>query len=264
MLTDEKTTLLDQPLDMTRIKHRRGAGNRQLAYISGKFAMDQANRIFGYGCWGYKVVARGHMVIDDPKRGKIDMYTADVELSVVGAAYTFPGAGVGLVTEPFTAESHEKAYKEAETDAMKRALRHYGDQMGLVLYDSDDYVDAGNGEMIQVKDVPVQGRPQPPRRVVGANSVPVQIPAPGLAPQQPAAQQGKPAYSLRKHFEAVYKRALTLKQFSFSNDATDEVRLQAFLDFAGPLVDATLTSAGHLTRSRLDTIEAYLNAKDAA
>src|SRR5690242_12307539 len=101
MLDTEKTTLLDQPLDMTQIKHRRGGGGKQLAYISGKFAMDQANRIFGYGRWGYKVVNRGHLVIDEPDGGKVTMYTADVELWVAGADFTFPGAGVGIVGKPY-------------------------------------------------------------------------------------------------------------------------------------------------------------------
>lgn len=171
MLDNEKKTLLDQPLDMTQIKHRSGGGGRQLAYISGKFAMDQANRIFGYGQWGYKVVNRGQIVIDTSDGNKVTMYTADVELQVTGTDFTFPGAGAGIVTKPYTIEMHEKAYKEAETDAMKRALRHYGDQFGLVLYDSDDYVDAGNGEMIQVKNVPINGKPQQqtPRQLPVAN-----------------------------------------------------------------------------------------------
>jgi DNA repair and recombination protein RAD52 len=160
MLEVKKTSLLDQPLDMTQIKHRQGGGGRQLAYISGKFAMDQANRIFGYGQWGYKVVNRGQTVIDGSEGNKVTMYTADVELWVKGAEFAFPGAGVGIVTRPYTVDMHEKAYKEAETDAMKRALRHYGDQFGLCLYEPEDYVDAGNGEMIQVKNVPVQHKPQ--------------------------------------------------------------------------------------------------------
>jgi hypothetical protein len=83
---------------------------------------------------------------------------------------------------------HEKAYKEAETDAMKRALRHYGDQFGLCLYDGEDYVDAGNGEMVQVKNVPIQGRSQPPKRTVDTNNAPRQISAQASTPQQPPAQ----------------------------------------------------------------------------
>lgn len=197
MLDNEKTTLLDQPLDMTRIKHRQGGGGRQLAYISGKFAMDQANRIFGYGQWGYKVVNRGQLLVDGPDGNKLTMYTADVELWVTGADFAFPGAGVGIVTKPYTVDMHEKAYKEAETDAMKRALRHYGDQFGLCLYDGEDYVDAGNGEMVQVKNVPIQGRPQ--------QQAPRQLPAANKDNQQPTSINKAPSIKvLRKKCDEMF------------------------------------------------------------
>ncbi len=162
---------LSSPLKEQDIKVRRGPGGLQLKYIKGSHAIETANRIFGFGQWGYKVVARGHQLIDDPKRGKIDMYTADVELSVAGSPFTFAGGGVGLVTEPFTVEMHEKAYKEAETDGMKRALRNYGDQFGLSLYDEDSYIEGTNGEPKQVKDVRNNTAKAAPAKVVDAKPV---------------------------------------------------------------------------------------------
>lgn len=205
MLDTEKSSLLDKPLDMSQIKHREGGGGKQLAYISGKFAMDQANRIFGYGKWGYKVVNRGQMTIDEPNGNKVIMYTADVELWVTGADFTFPGAGVGIVGKPFTVAMHEKAYKEAETDAMKRALRHYGDQFGLCLYDGDDYVDAGNGQMVQVKNVPVQRKAQAPRPLP---SVPNSTNTETITPQQIASVR-----KLCQHLNREVPDALEQKSF---------------------------------------------------
>lgn len=76
-------------------------------------------------------------------------------------------------------------------------------------------------------------------------------------------QENKPP-TIKERFGAVYKRALALKQFNVSEGASDEEKIRAFLDFAGPIVNATLTSAGHLTMTRLNEIDAYLNAKDAA
>src|SRR5713226_9924427 len=145
--TAAQEEMLHAPLDASVIKHRPGARGL-LKYIKGDTAIDTANRIFGFGQWGYKVVARSHEVIQDEKKGTIEYYTADIELSVVGAAFPFPGDGVGIVTAPFTVEMHEKARKEATTDALKRALRHYGDQFGLCLYNEDDYVDAGDGTLV--------------------------------------------------------------------------------------------------------------------
>lgn len=156
---------LEQPLPEHVIKHRPGPGGRQLRYISGKTAIDTANRVFGFGRWGYKVVSRSHELMQDEKKGTvIEFYTADIELSVVGCAFPFPGDGMGIVNSP-TVESHEKARKEATTDALKRALRHFGDQFGLCLYDEDAYVEGPDGELKHVKDVkPTNGRA--PQRVV--------------------------------------------------------------------------------------------------
>lgn len=183
--TSEQLEMLGQLLDVNVIKHRPG-GRGMLKYIKGDTAIDTANRIFGFGKWGYQVVSRGHEVIEDEKKGRLEFYTADIELSVIGASFPFPGDGVGIVNAPYTVEMHEKARKEATTDALKRALRHYGDQFGLSLYDEDDYVDAGNGESVRVGDLKPGNKAQQPKRVVDASSAPKQIPSP--TPQQPSAQ----------------------------------------------------------------------------
>src|SRR2546430_670626 len=164
----EQEEMLKEPLNIEAIKYRPGAGGMQLKYIKGDTAIDTANRIFGVGKWGYKIVNRGHEMIEDRKNGPTDVYTADIELYVVGAAFPFPGDGVGIVGKPFTAEMHEKARKEASTDALKRALRHYGDQFGLCLYNEDDYVDAGDGTMIKVSEVKPGRNAAQPKRVVDA------------------------------------------------------------------------------------------------
>ena len=165
----EQEGMLKEPLQASAIKERKGAFGMMLKYIKADTAIDTANRIFGYGRWGYRVVGREHLTIDDEKKGKIEYYTCDIELSVAGAAFPFPGDGMGIVTSPFTIEMHEKARKEATSDALKRALRHYGDQFGLCLYNEDDYVDLGDGTLAKVKDVrpaPSQGQQNSGRQVV--------------------------------------------------------------------------------------------------
>jgi hypothetical protein len=68
------------------------------------------------------------------------MYAATVRVTVHGC---LPKAdvGCGFVAEE-TPEAHEAAYKGAVTDALKRALRHFGDQFGNGLYDRRNAVDA--------------------------------------------------------------------------------------------------------------------------
>ena len=66
-------------------------------------------------------------------------YTARVRVQVRAGdrlvAREGTGAGHGAAVLP--GEAHEKALKEAETDAMKRALMTFGNPFGLALYDKD-------------------------------------------------------------------------------------------------------------------------------
>lgn len=176
--TELQIQALQSPLNVSAIKHRPGGGGRLLKYIKGDSAIDAANRIFGFGKWGYKIVSREYRVIEDDKKGKMEFYSADIELYVSGAEFPFPGDGIGIVNAPYTVEMHEKARKEASTDALKRALRHYGDQFGLSLYDEDDYVDAGDGTLVQVKEVKPQSTNQAAKRVVDSKPTPKQIEQP--------------------------------------------------------------------------------------
>jgi hypothetical protein len=49
------------------------------------------------------------------------------------------GCGSGHGTGPNPGEAHESAIKEAETDAMKRALTTFGNPFGLALYDKEQH-----------------------------------------------------------------------------------------------------------------------------
>jgi recombination DNA repair RAD52 pathway protein len=180
----EQEDALKQMLQQSRIKQRKGGWdketgkNKMLSYIPGHDAIATANRIFGFGRWGYKIISRTHEVCKDEKKGEIEYYTADVELMVAGSLFPFPGDGVGIVTAPYTVEMHEKARKEAVTDALKRALRHYGDQFGLSLYDEDNFVEDESGNPVRVKDAgkqnghsPVQER----KAVIDAIPTPAQL-----------------------------------------------------------------------------------------
>jgi hypothetical protein len=67
------------------------------------------------------------------------MYTATVRVTARGCP---PKADVGCAfVADETPEAHEAAYKGAVTDALKRALRHFGNQFGNGLYDRRNAVD---------------------------------------------------------------------------------------------------------------------------
>ena len=137
-LSPAVTQKLSEPLDPSLVSRRKGRGNRSFAYVEGRTAIDQANRIFGFGGWGHEVV--GEVVLReidnvDPKTGevtRIRAYSATVRVTVAGAQ-SRTDVGFHTVAEE-NGEGHETAYKGAVTDAMKRALRTFGDQFGNALY----------------------------------------------------------------------------------------------------------------------------------
>lgn len=131
--------LLDCPLDAKLVAHRRSAAGRMVPYIEGYQAINQANRIFGYGQWGAELVGPvGYRELTRTHKGTGEvstagMYWASVRVHVRGCE---PRSDVGCAfTADDSLEAHDTAIKAAVTDAMKRALRQFGDQLGNGLYD---------------------------------------------------------------------------------------------------------------------------------
>lgn len=131
--TEVQNTALEQPLQRRYISQRRGAGNFTLSYIEGHHAIREANRIFGFDGWSRETV--DVRIVADGMRAERHgvTYTARVRITV--GDIVREGCGVGHGIDRSLGQAHESALKEAETDAMKRALMTFGDQFGLALYD---------------------------------------------------------------------------------------------------------------------------------
>ncbi|HEX3641788.1 MAG TPA: Rad52/Rad22 family DNA repair protein [Ktedonobacteraceae bacterium] len=170
---------LDKSLDKRFVSDRKGASGRKLRYLEGHDAIDQADRIFGHGNWGYETLSCEQTIIRDILTGEAIgvAYKARVRLDVRGC---MPVIEVGsqpvavasiedhimgkrrkdasernteIDDSPFNPfevalartiimESHEQAEKGAVTDAVKRALRTFGEQFGNGLY--------GNGRVAMI------------------------------------------------------------------------------------------------------------------
>lgn len=132
------TEKLAQPLEAELVSERRGRGGRSFSYIEGHLAIRQANRVFGYGGWGYSLaggVELREFESVDASTGEVRLfraYTAPVRVDVPGAPPR-TDVGFGIVADD-SAEGHETAFKGAVTDGLKRALRSFGDQFGNSLY----------------------------------------------------------------------------------------------------------------------------------
>lgn len=143
-LTDEQLGALNEGLDPRRVRQKPGSNK---SYLATHDVVRTANRIFGFGRWGHRVVQLALIGSYEVKNGKGEEgwytgYSCIVELTVKGCP---PVSGVGYgdaFEKQWSARvtTHELAVKEAESDALKRALKNFGDQFGLILYAKPDEV----------------------------------------------------------------------------------------------------------------------------
>ena len=165
-LSPAVTKALAQPLDPSRVSTRQGRAGRIYEYLEGHVVIDQASNIFGRGGWGYDIVGdvtlREIETVDsatgEVKRGQA--YAAKVMVNVPGAP-SRTDVGFHAVAEE-TVDGHETAYKGAVTDALKRALRSFGDQFGNCLYGDQTVKVPSRPERVPVKTNggPVHSRAQ--------------------------------------------------------------------------------------------------------
>ena len=134
----EQLAALSAPLERANVRQRE-QGRGKVAYVEGWFAVAEANRIFGFDGWqrqtiAVRCVAQAERTIGrDQKPGWGVTYTARVRIRVGEVIREGSGAGHGIDAD--LGQAHESAIKEAETDAMKRALMTFGNPFGLALYD---------------------------------------------------------------------------------------------------------------------------------
>lgn len=165
MLSEQAIQELDKDLSPLLIKTRKGASGSNLDYLEGHTVIDQANRIFIYGQWGYRILSCKPSTIIDPATGEAIgvVYEAEAELVVDGC---MPVSDIGQqavsawnvqdvvlsrrgkdgdkeapiqawerqIAQRIIVDAHEVARKGAATDALKRCLRTFGPQFGNSLY----------------------------------------------------------------------------------------------------------------------------------
>ena len=171
---------LGAKLDAGNVKSRKQAG-RAVSYVEGWHVIAEANRIFGFDGWTRetvetRLVAERQRKIGTPpdqRDGWGVSYIARVKVVVFAgdSLVTREGVGAGHGIDADLGQAHESAIKEAETDAMKRALMTFGNPFGLALYDKTQ-------EGVEAAQRPAQAR----------STVPASSPAPR--------QEARPAQSV--------------------------------------------------------------------
>jgi hypothetical protein len=162
---------LSAPLDRALVSSRE-QGRSKVNYLQSWVVISEANRIFGFDGWQRQTlfsrcIAQAERLIGakgtgrEQKSGWGVTYIARVRITVSAGCHGLliregTGAGHGIDTDLGLA--HESAIKEAETDAMKRALMTFGNPFGLALYDKSQRQVSGNGQQ------PIQRNGQDPGR----------------------------------------------------------------------------------------------------
>jgi DNA repair and recombination protein RAD52 len=130
--------LLEAKLNPAHVKKPSGSFGPKGDYIEGWHAIAEANRIFGFGGWSYSIKTMTQDSLKEGKTAKGDMqwqaaYTCIVTVTVGDVVREDVGFGSGFAKQ--IGDAVEGATKEAVTDALKRALRTFGNSFGLALYD---------------------------------------------------------------------------------------------------------------------------------
>ena len=148
LFSSEQCAALAAPLDRAKVRSRE-QGRSTVSYLEGWQVIAEANRIFGFDGWQrqtvqLRCVAERERTIGSrgngqpPRSGWGVTYTARVRITIgqPGSGWLIrEGCGAGHGIDADLGQAHESALKEAETDAMKRALMTFGNPFGLALYD---------------------------------------------------------------------------------------------------------------------------------
>ena len=159
-LSPAVTEALGQSLDPALVSQRKGRGGKSYDYLEGHAVIDQANRIFGFGGWGYELtgdVTLRRIETVDARTGEVTVasaYSAPVRVTVAGA---LPRTDIGVhpVAED-NIDGHDTAIKGSVTDGLKRAFRSFGLQFGNGFYGDQ----ATSGSSPQPQRVPAQSQPR--------------------------------------------------------------------------------------------------------
>lgn len=138
--TDEKnkiSKLLNKKLAPEYISYRQGFGRMMVPYVEGWTVISLANQIFGFDGWSSQIIK---MEIDycDVMDAKWNIgISCIVRISLKDGTHKEDVGFGSSENQKRKSDAFEKAKKESATDALKRALRQYGNSLGNCCYDKD-------------------------------------------------------------------------------------------------------------------------------
>ncbi|KAF2759431.1 hypothetical protein EJ05DRAFT_462801 [Pseudovirgaria hyperparasitica] len=144
---------LNKQLGPEFISTRAGPGGGKVAYITAEKVINLANDVFGFNGWSSSIQqVQIDFVDENTSNGKISLgLSVTVRVTLKDGTY-HEDIGYGSIENARgKAAAFEKAKKEAATDAMKRALRTFGNLLGNCLYDKDYLAKVGKLKVAPAK-----------------------------------------------------------------------------------------------------------------
>lgn len=225
MLTPNQLSALNAPLDPDLVKVHPQTKAR---YLDGKHYIETANRIFGYGDWQFRILSAPSKATEGSRKNGTyyALWTVMGELTAAGATFVDVGTCEQNGDGP---EATDMAMKGAVTDSLKRCLRNFGDQFGLVLYDKELSRAQMEAELAAYKDkhdeAPARQQPATFRERVNAETGEIDATAQaggGSAVSTEAEPTPTPA-GITTNFQKAIQGWLERKRLTWTNAAVLDV-----------------------------------------
>ncbi|KTW31177.1 uncharacterized protein T551_01250 [Pneumocystis jirovecii RU7] len=146
-------SLLDRQLGPEYISYRPGVNGSKVYYLEGWKVINLANEIFGFNGWSSSIQNIQVDYIEEFKdSGRLNLGVSVIVRVTLKNGIYHEDIGYGCV-ENFKGKgaAFEKAKKEGTTDALKRALRTFGNVLGNCLYDKTYLKEIGKVHVTESK-----------------------------------------------------------------------------------------------------------------
>lgn len=130
---------LEKQLGPEYLSARSGPSGQKVHYIAAEKCIALANEVFGFNGWSSAIrEVQVDFVDEHPQTLKITLGLSVIVRVTLRDGTYHEDVGYGHIENcPGKAKAFEKAKKEGTTDALKRALRNFGNVLGNCIYDKE-------------------------------------------------------------------------------------------------------------------------------
>lgn len=130
---------LEKQLGPEYISSRAGPSGQKVHYLAAEKCIQLANEIFGFNGWSSQIMdTQVDFVDENPNTLKVSLGLSVIVRVTLRDGTFHEDVGYGHIENcKGKAPAFEKAKKEGTTDALKRALRNFGNVLGNCIYDKE-------------------------------------------------------------------------------------------------------------------------------